>query len=705
MSIREYKKDQLTKHAGVELVQPPLQAPVQDDHLIFWTEHPTENFLVDLTRFVDGEYEAPLLGSNWKGPFTGRPQLITQLAPAIQASLTGLAKETTLSNLCSLRAWWRLLDAVEAAAEQEGQPMDRVEDVRQLTEIHRQWAHKSGMRRGQFMTFVRKVNLVLAAMRAPELHWVSPEDPDPKRHLPPENHLKVLRIALKQEWLKTHVRWKHAGQLRLGEIEATTEEDARLLSHYRYYERVQKKLGKKFLTAKEIAVTYAGYTSNANFCTRTGLKSTIMKDGWFPNRWDVNAAFHQCLSVTGWNPSTLLTLDATIVFLLTHPKDDKRFMLTPYNECDGEPYELIGNKARAGGAEQRVFGLWKTSFGAGYIIKALLARTAPLRAQLQEECNMERARYAEMQQANAPTDALNTQYLKVQQLLIGCRSVWLYYEKNRILWLGKSNFRSSPDIDGKPSSYLTILTQRINSSRAEDEQIEMLNMSDLRDAFALWVWRSTGGNILAVMKALQHRWIKSTVRYVDNNIINDECNQQYQAFTHNLFGELSEGRLDVAILAHLCRYGKVTEEQWQRLEEYRMLMRSRCGVACKDPHHPPRIVAPAFMADGKHICPTQRCTLCKVNSVLLPESVNGISMRVEELLVLQARMPVETWLQSMFQKELDNTLDALQLFDSKKVLELRAYWSGAIAAGRHLVPGLPLLLSKAEKEATNNERD
>ena len=57
--------------------------------------------------------------------------------------------------------------------------------------------------------------------------------------------------------------------------------------------------------------------------------------------------------------------------------------------------------------------------------------------------------------------------------------------------------------------YLDALTQGLNAERAGDDQIETLTLSDLRDAFALWVWRATGGNILAVMKALQHRWMPS----------------------------------------------------------------------------------------------------------------------------------------------------------------------------------------------------
>ncbi len=687
MSIREYDKDQLSKPRGVELAPSlPLQAPAQEDPLVFWTEHPSENTLVDLSGFRDGVDETSPQRTTWNGPYTGRLGLISQLAPAVEASLTGLAKKSVDALVISLRAWWRVLDAVENAAEQANHPMDRVEDVRQLTEAHRQWAYEHAMQPKSFRYFVAQANHVLALLRAPQLHWISPESVQPKRYLPPEKHLKVLRIALKQEWLKTHDRWCKADRLLSREVEATGE-DIHLLRHYQHYEVRRQKIGKAVLTAEEIA----GDRGKTSFTSRTGLSTRTMKDGFFPNRWDIDAAFCQCLAVTGWNPSTLFDLDATRRFLRTHPKDAKRFMLTSGEGCDGDSYELTGTKARARGAEQRLFGLWKTRFGAGYILNMLLERTAPMRVQLQQACDVEKASYAHMKEAGASTDALTAQFMNVQRLEAGCRSVWLYHSRTGIAWLGSSDMRGKIDGQGKQTHYLDALTQRLNAGRSDDDQIETLTSSDLRDAFALWVWRATGGNILAVMKALQHRWIQSTVRYVNNNIINSESNAQYRSFSNHLFGELGEGRLDVTILTHLCRYGQPTEEMMVRLDEYRALMRSRCKVACKDPHNPPKHIALTFVADGKRVCPTQRCLLCTQHAVFLPESVDGVAMRVEELSALEERMPMESWLTSLYQTELDNALIALKLFSAETVRQRRAYWAAAIAAGSHRVPGLALM--------------
>lgn len=106
------------QHGGVGLL--PLEPPKSDDPLRFWTSHPTEKFLVDLHPFANGEFENPSpIGPNsgaWGGPFTGRPNLIAEVTPAIQARCDLIEKSRVKSYLASLRTWWRLFDAIESAS-------------------------------------------------------------------------------------------------------------------------------------------------------------------------------------------------------------------------------------------------------------------------------------------------------------------------------------------------------------------------------------------------------------------------------------------------------------------------------------------------------------------------------------------------------------------------------------------------------------
>lgn len=675
MIIRQYKKDHLQEYAGVELANPQVVSPPEpEDALCFWTLHETENTLVDLRVFALG-------ASGKRGyQFSGRPQLIRQLAPAIRASVFGLARLSIHNYFYGIRLWWRVLDAVEAAVASTGQQMERVEDVRQLTEVHWQMANQQrGMEQAKFSNFLRFVNLTLANLGAPELYWNGPEKPNPLRLLPPDEHIKTLRIGLKREWQKTLRRWELSDTLRSAAITPSDTEQLRLADHYRFFEAVRKKLGKALPSGHEIR------GGDYHFTAKTGLSYGVMKEGVFPDQWDAEAAFHQCLSMTGWNPCTLFGLDATRDILRTHPKNHDQFLL--YDEA----YELAGAKPRAGGREQIVIGLWKTTVGAGYIVKIMLERTAPLRVQLLQELSAERARYAAMKENGATGGALSGQFMKIQKLETGCRSVWLHANcYGRIAWLTDKATKKMYQYtaEGPKKSFMFMLTVKINSQRADrgESPIEGLTASDLRDAFATYVYRQSGGNILAVMRLLNHASIRSSQFYVDNNILNAENNAAYLKFLSTLFGELEHGRLDLTILAHLVRYGKITPEMVERLDEYRRLQKSRIMVACKDPKNPPPEIARG--ENGRNLCGPQRCLLCKKNAIFLPESMDGIAMRVEELLALQRVLPIETWFKSNFPSELENGVAILRLWDVKPVALARAKWADTISTGGHYVPGL-----------------
>jgi hypothetical protein len=159
-------------------------------------------------------------------------------------------------------------------------------------------------------------------------------------------------------------------------------------------------------------------------------------------------------------------------------------------------------------------------------------------------------------------------------------------------------------------------------------------------------------------------------------------------------GELDAGRVDLTILAHLYRHGELSPEQEKLLAQARTLPKSRMNVACKDARHPPSYIK----ATNGEDCDVQRCLLCLENAVLLPESLDGICMRVEELRAVQGFLPIETWINDRYDIELKNNLTALRKFDLKQGLAARKKWAQAIACGEHYVPGLPLASSPDRME-------
>ena len=676
MGIRTYNKDKLKERAPtlVEVAGPSAaEVPQSEDPLRFWTNHDTAPEIVDLRVFRDGEYERPNKGGLWSGPFSGRPALIAQLAPVLREVLAHAAPDTVLQLRVSLRRWWRLFDEIESAATNvDYKQTVRVVVVSDLTEIHRQRAFDAGMRRTEFSNFLRVANVVLKLQRLPQLYWSPPQDPERSRHLPPDWQLKEIRTAIKHKWFAALDRWNRTEELLGGDTPANDEEK-RLLENYRRFQSTAQKTGQLLPRLEETA---QGMAPSSFY--RRGFNVSDMHRGFYPDSTDIKMAFHQCLAATGWNPATLLALDASESFIEPHPKDASRYLMR-------------GHKERSQ-SEQLHEGLLKSQGAPGVILMTLIQRTAPLRAHLSNELTKLKLTYSAETQAlraaGASTDVLETQHKAIVKLEQGVRSPWLYASSNRggVEWLDADTFSRVDANSG--ATFLDKLIEEINEKQQPDRRLSRLKPGDFRDAFAAYAYQISGGMVLYVMKVLGHKRLSSTQAYLDNTILNEQSEKLYRAFSNSMWHEIKvHRRVDPTIIAKWSRDGEVTDEQRQRLSDYRSLLRSRVGVGCKDPQHPPKRIAPTFVADGRRLCNVQRCTLCLEHAVIFPDSILGLTKRLAELRHIQVSMSVQAFLESTFGEELENTELALQHFDAQDVLHQVRAWEQRIERGEHRVPG------------------
>lgn len=723
MSIRTYNKDHLKEHAGVALAAPVrVEAPQSGDPLVFWTHHEKEPCEVNLHPFAEGKNEAntPHHGGLIFLPFTGRPELILQLAPSIEEALSYAAKGTVDTYMNALREWWRVLDGVEAAATIANQPMTRVDDVRLLTHIHSDFAHRSGLQRQRFSTFRALVDTTRLAIGVRRTYWESPEEPDKLKHIPPQEQRNALRFAVRRACRSVLDRWAQCDRLDQSDTEPSDPQEAELWRNVKFMRNIQKKTGKTLPTPDDLYDVIPPWTLNGRGNFKLPLRESV-----FPTHLDADSVWHLCVLNTGWNPSTLTSLDVTKKFLFDHFKDDpndshRRFVLSP------QTYELVGRKERAGGNEQFVTGQWKTQDGPGHLIKTYLDRVEPLREVLNEQLAQERLKYEEMKDADY--GARTAQFGKVKALEQGVRSVWLYLNRSGdISWLTNEPKRSGV-VNGKQVNFLvkvshSVNTQTdskwakenarrsnvnarllaINARRAKRDRksfallapleplphIPHVTAKDFRLWFADYVYRASYGNMLNVKKALNHSRLVTSSGYTNTNILNQEASDAARRFLNILVEELDAGRVDLTILAHLYRHDTLTAEQEELLAQARTLPKSRMNVACKDARNPPSHIK----ATPDDDCDVQRCLLCPENAVLLPESLDGIAMRTEELRALQGFLPIETWIEEMYEIELKHNLMALRKFDLNQGLAARKKWARAISSGEHYVPGLPLASS------------
>lgn len=696
MSIGKKNKDQLKAHRGVSPVE-QIVSLKSNDPLRFWTNHPTENTLIDLHLFADGEFSSPHPHSSkagtWSGPFTGRPKLIAELAPALEARCALLGVGSVKTIFRALRAWWRLFDAHESALSTNSRKTGRLESIAHLSELHEAAAHRANISTANFLTFLSVTNDARRLMHLPALLWVVPKVGDPVRTLISDDQSRELKVALKQAWESVRNTWARNDAIRVeadrrlaGNVPMNLgEQDERLLKNWQHFRQIQKETGEILPSSKHLLAKFKSHQSMSDH----DLSFLDMRAVQFPNVEEAEAAYHLALMNSGWNPSTLSNLDATSPFLVAdHPKDAMQLVLWAN---DDQEITLSSDKPRARGKTQFCSALKKSASSTPMIVAAYLVRVNALRDALKKDYSTASAELACMHANGTNEETIAKQVKHVQELRRGCRSVWLYVDRqNQINWIdGMKLPRYLQKSEAKPITYLGLVVEQLNQQRNQQGRpaIPPVKPSDFRDIYARWVYKQSGGNILAVMLALGHSRVGSTINYLENNIFSSENNQQVRHFMTHLFAELGNGRVDLTILAQLVRHGPLTSEMEARLNEYRRLMKSRIGTGCVDPRNPPESIAPNHKVS--RLCGTHRCLKNCPNAKFLPESLDGIAMRVEELIAMADHLPRETWLRGEFDAELgvgEYLLETLYQVDF--VAASRKKWKNRILSGEHLVPGL-----------------
>lgn len=671
MSIRRYNKDHLKELAPALAVVPAATLAASsppEDPLKFWTrhEHPTH---VNLTPFAEGNgspeghQSMPTRGR----PFSGRPELIEEMAPAIRAFLEYAAPRTVSQHLQALRTWWRLFDSVDRTTSATATQV--VRSVSDIGALHRQRAFDENMDRGSFGNVLATINIVRKAKGLRQLPWQRPAAKSRERHLPPEWQVRKVRIALKHAWFAASDRWQRADELLAGRVPGD-EEEHRLLKNYKLFDEAVAKTAMPRPRSEDVRGAISKTTFN-----REGFSMADMLRGRYPDAEDIRGAFHLCLATTGWNAAVFLSLDADSAFIEPHPKDPTRYLLRGY-------------KARSK-SEQISEGLYKSQGSAGVVLLTLRQRTAPLRARLREELAEQELAMEKLLQEGASSSRLDEQRKVVARLRTGASSLWLYVTSasDKINWLDphETTYSKFSQVPGAVT-YLDAIISGINRRQPPDQQLASLKPGDFRDAFAAYAYQLSGGMVLYVMKALGHKSLRSTQRYLDNTLLNEESAQLYRTFSNALWTEIKfHKRLDPTIIAKCSRDGDAGPAHRERLATYRNLRRSRIGVGCKDPTNPPPHIAPSFKADGKAVCYVHRCMLCLEHAVIFPDSIPGLAKRLAELRAIRSRMSTVAFLESSFSEETENTELALGAFDPVSVAEQVTDWESRIKTGLHRI--------------------
>lgn len=703
---RKKNKDHLDT-GSVYLATKSILAPKElNSGLAWWTSHPNDPCLVDVRFLATGERERKSkLGARvgfWGGPFTGRPHLIAELEPTLRKRTQKASSATVEHFLSALRIWWRLFDEIESASKLAGIAIRRTESVLDLDDSHYLAAHRFGIARNNFGRFRSLANDARIELGAEPLEWVLPTAQEPERTLIDEDtewrvkhHIKRDWISTKNEWARKHELLKEHARRKSGEGESKLDEEREVaLRNIEEFNRIVAKTGKPLPTAKDIADGRSPGTLGYQ-----RIYKSLMRSTHFPTTADADVAFHLVLFASGWNPSTVLSIDALDPNVITKtPKSDAFLALKgiTYETALGantekDVLEVQAEKARAGGKIQVCTGLAKNTCAPPSVVKAYLERSESLRTIAQQQLKSALDAYEQ----NKSKEKSNALFEKVQELRKIVHSVWIYVDqRGNLSRLDGRNWNRYPQANGQKREISYLEKVLIALFPDHDVNKPSLTRSDFRDLHARRTFKSSGGSIVAVMLALGHSSLSSTQKYLENNFFRAQNEQSARELVEQLFNELVNGRLDLTILSHRCRTGEVTKEMEERLREYRTLMRSRLNVACTSPRAPPRHISPNHVSG--RLCGTQRCALSCSNARFLPESHDGLCMRAEELLYISNNYPREFWLRGAFEEELLRTEALLEeLFDRQTTKTLREKWRQKIEGGTHKFPGLLMHDSEA----------
>lgn len=735
-------KDNLQSSKGLlTLVGKQFAEAAYSDPLVFWTLSATKPYLIDLREFATGVQK----NGDINASFSARRALIEQIAPAFKERHCLAAPRTIETVISGLRKWWRLFDAIESEESSTispGETVSRLSSVLDLGAFHGNRAVQSGMSKNDFHSFVVLADitrLALGVKRA--LHWPTPTKRKRKLvDLLEPAEIKEVYHRIKADWHNAVDRWWRTGQLTegLSGDRSIASNDLKVINTSvnggrEIYERKQAAFtGSSCPTprSKQEAILLVGLSLWQEASDRRGhvdlfrqdlietaaslsvpekaLNISMITQALYPNGTDIRAAFYLCLAVGGLNSSVLLELWLDLPTDLENPPDlanplctdiERRewvIKICPFlieSPIDGE-YYIEGWKDRSKSWVSRSY-KWKQHLTPGPILVELIIRTWPLRLALIRRLDAATQCLKNAIDKGAVPDEVNAIKKQVIELTSAVRSVWIYRGMRGISWLTDQDVHALQP----GQSYIQFVIQRINEDRRAKQKtaIPALRPSRFRDVYASWALGYSGGDVLSVMVALDHKRLETTEGYLDNSVVRSRINKKHASFSNALFGALSTGKLDPTLLAIQTRYsGESSVERTrmaERLIEYRDAVKSRYGIGCRDPYHPSKLVDPDFTTDGIKTCSLHRCTLCHDNAIITPSSYPGLMLRQAELEIREESMPVTSFMLSSYDAELQNVRSALLPLmesDPKLVMATIGFHKDEIRTGRLRVPSFSL---------------
>jgi len=620
------------------------------DSLQFMSTHPTKPALFDATPFARGR-ELPDRAHGWdKGGHSGRPALVSELMPHIKRRY-GAAPKKTLGHVnSSLRAWWRLFD--------------KYADLRQVTSlndvdefVHGALAIKEGFTQSHASFLV----ILNDARKQRKLHPLDIRLPRPTpQHtsVPEQEHIRAIAKELTRRAREMIAGWEKSDALVRSMNGWSLDKSVWTPgAGYRQFDirhahctfrQACSELNNPALRRDQYFF-WMGIQNKENYNNPCVAHFSEVIAGLYPDRKQAAHLLYLFLCKTGWNLETALDIDV-----------EDYWRPHPTNESFAIVYS---SKHRARGEYQRAASEVKPRMSAINLLKAIIARTEPLREALRSELNE-----LLLTEKNNSHDVDMKIWARINELNRCIRSPWLHVvikEENSISAL------NGPVVN-ETEQRLSTLIKRVNANRGAEEQLEeSLKIGDFRDAYISAQYRRSNYSWIVAHLAAGHKNIRSLQAYLQKRQWKAHGEKTVRSFVSVLWDEIRTTKtVDPATLHALVQRGEITEEQRKRWIAHKD--RTKFGTGCKNFTNPPKALAPEHKdGDG---CRIQRCTLCP-HAVIFDDSMDPLARRLAQLRVIKENVPLPSWYDSSWPAETEATEQILHENWAPDLVESRiSHW-------------------------------
>ncbi len=571
--------------------------------------------VVDITELADGT-----------DAFRGRPELARELAPGLRNRYTQGGQRTKQVLITSLRSFWVFLDKID-----EFNPVNNVTDLSdEVGDMYASYLLSNGLATNTARRYLEVARNTMSSARKgvdrslPDLAWTTVQRDRGTLHKDVDPVIvRPLYRVLKSHFVEIARRFA-CGNVMSGVTEPSVGTLPVKLTHDHY---------SIIVTAAEEFIRRATNAVPPIWCEvveECGLKRSLartLEPGllrcFAPGFTDTAIAFFLVLLHTGWNPETVRNIDVSA----TENWCDARLQETVDSKSS---VAIYANKNRVG-KEQIAFSLEGASHHPYQVIKKQIERTKRLRKVI-----IDRLHHI----CEGPLEDIDVINERADLIRMS-KCPWLF-----ISYKGEGAGGRICLLEGTKDLNETLrklAKEAVQHERAKHrdydtrfDQLLTIRPSDLRDAYAAFVYKDSAFNELALKNALNHRHLSTTRHYLRQRGQIALRFLEFQGFLESFWDEIGRFRsVDPTILYLRAKLSEITEEQRRRLSDHRQ--RTRMGFGCLEPYNPPAEILPGGTGS---MCSVHRCTLCR-HGVVFSDSLGSLAVRMAELITIRAGMPID----------------------------------------------------------------